>query len=129
MSRSSGRAQVEPLVALVAVAAVCLGLSLYAGVLDDALRDRPERATAETVADRALAEVAPAGVARPPLLPAVEGAAPDGYLVNVTLVAGEYRVAVGPVAPDRARTATRPTGVRVAPGEVRPGALRVVVWR
>lgn len=129
MSRSSGRAQVEPLVALVAVAAVCLGLSLYAGVLDDVLRDRSERATPETVADRALAAVAPAGVARPALLPEAAATAPDGYRVNATLLTGDRRFAAGPAPPAGARTATRPTGVRVAPGDVRPGALRVVVWR
>lgn len=126
---NGARAQVEPLAALVAVAAVCAGLGLYAGVLDSTLSDDADRTTVSTVATAALDAVAPAGVAIPDRLGATLDAAPDGYRLNVTLLSGSRRWTVGPEPPARSRTADRSTGVRLAPGAVRPGTLRVVLWR
>lgn len=123
------RGQVEPLVALVAVVAVCIGLGLYAGVLDATRSVDADRATVETVASRALDAVAPTGVASQNRLAEALDAAPDGYRLNATLLSGSHRWSVGPAPTGRGRTADRPTGVRLAPGDVRPGTLRVVLWR
>jgi len=134
MSRSSAhRGQVEPLAALVALVAVGAGLSLYAVALADARADRDgSDPTVETVADRTLERVAPAGVARPGRTSELPSVAPSGYRLNATLTSGDDRWTVGPSAPaagsPTASRATRPTSVRVAPGRVRAGTLRVVIW-
>lgn len=117
----------EPLAALVAVAAVALALSLYAGVLEASLPEDTDREGAVT-ADRALAAVAPDGVARPERLSAALSAAPAGYRLNLTLTTGERRWSAGPDHPPGAEARTRQAAVRLDPGQVRPGTLRVVVW-
>lgn len=138
MSRSSARrGQVEPVAALLALAVVCAALSLYAGVLGDALAvtdDSSSDSTAESVADRARAYLAPAGVADPERLDDVLGTAPDGYRLNATLtcrdVGGETgrEWTAGPTPPSTAERAVEPVSVRVALGRVRPCRLAVVVW-
>lgn len=134
MSRSSARrGQVEPLAALVALVAVGAGVSLYAGALADARTDRGGfDPTVETVADRALEHVAPVGVARSVRMSELPSVAPSGHRLNATLTCGDDRWTVGPSAPatasPAASRATRPTSVRVAPGRIRPGTLRVVIW-
>lgn len=135
MSRSSARrGQAEPLAALVAVVAVGAGVSLYAGALADARiagagpGSDPD-ATAGTAADRALERVAPVGVARPGRMADLPSVAPSGYRLNATLTCGTERWTVGPPAPPSATArADRPTSVRTAPGRIRPGTLRVVIW-
>lgn len=141
MSRSSARrGQAEPLAALVAVVAVGAGVSLYAGALADARiagagpgpgpgpGSDPD-ATAGTAADRALERVAPVGVARPGRMADLPSVAPSGYRLNATLTCGTERWTVGPPAPSSATArADRPTSVRTAPGRIRPGTLRVVIW-
>ncbi|WP_254537314.1 DUF7285 family protein [Halomarina litorea] len=135
MSRSSARrAQVSPLAALVALLAVCAGVSLYAGTLDTSLHSLtgPDP-TVRTVADRTLDTLAPTGVTTPARLAnrsltAGAGAVPEGYRVNVTLVAGGERWQRGPAAPPGAGRTVRALGVRLDPGRVVPGRLRVVVW-
>jgi hypothetical protein len=130
MSRSSGRGQVEPLPALVAVGAVCLGLSLYAGALDSqfpAPRGPDPRGALDAVHDHAAAD----GVVDPDAL--ASAPAPEGRRLNVTLMAGERRWAVGPAPPGAspprgAGRAARRVSVRFGPGDVRPGRMRVVVW-
>ncbi|WP_158057581.1 DUF7285 family protein [Halorussus halophilus] len=122
--------QVEPLAALVAVFAVGVALSAYAGVLSDAL-PTPERNVAEPTAHRALAEVRVGAVVSPERLQAGILAAPEGYDCNLTLTAAGSTWHAGPPVPERkfeTDTATRTASVRVAPGHVRPGTLRVVVW-
>lgn len=150
MSRSSGRGQVEPLAALVAVVAVCLALSAYVGVLDARLPGSPERSVAATALERVDDAVAPAGVAVPGRVGRGPGAGPDGYATNVTLLADGRRWRAGPEVPTRAAgdppapqdrpdpadsdavapadVATEPIGVRVAPAAVEPGRLVVRVW-
>lgn len=126
MSRSSDRAAVEPLAALVAVFAVSVGLTLYAGVLDDAVETtEPNRApaTADAVSER----LTTVGVADPGRVDDSLDAAPSGHTVNVTLVA-DQRWAAGPSPPPTADTGVRPVSVRVAPGDVAGGQLRVSVW-
>ncbi|WP_226021741.1 DUF7285 family protein [Halomicrobium salinisoli] len=129
MSRSSGRGQTEPLAAIVAVAAVGIGLSLYAGVLDATLPGERDRSTAPAALERVDRDVAPGGVARPERIPGSHNVGPDGYRTNVTLTAGGRRWSTGPTVPPDADVAGERIGVRVAPATVRPGRLRVAVWR
>lgn len=128
MSRSSGRAQTEPLAALVAVAMVSLALGLYAGVLDSTLPGQSDRAVAEPALSAVEDRIAPVGVVRPGRVPESPAAGPDGYETNVTVTAGDRRWTAGPSAPDSARRASEQVGVRVGPASVVPGRLRVVVW-
>ena len=129
MRRSSGRGQVEPLAALAAVLAVSAGLVIYADTLEDAVTPAPERETPEVVLDgveRALEET---GVADPARLESAMAALPSGWHGNLTLRAGGREWSRGPTPPSGADRATARVSVRVAPTKVRPGQLRVVVWR
>jgi hypothetical protein len=129
MSRSSARrAQVEPLAALAAVLVLGVALGAYVGALDGALPSPTDRNRAEPALGRVADALRPDGVARPARLPAAAAAAPDGYRANVTLAAGDRRWSVGPSPPESADTAARRLPVRVAPGRVRTGRLRVEVW-
>ncbi|WP_132057429.1 DUF7285 family protein [Halorussus amylolyticus] len=133
MSRWSGRAQVEPLAALVAVFAVGLAVSAYAGVLDAAL-PTPDRDVAEPTGQRVERAVTDAGVVEPDRLADGLHAGPDGYRLNLTLAADGETWREGPPVPDRADapdaldTAEFVVSVRVGPGRVQPGRLRVAVW-
>ena len=128
MSRSSDRAQTEPLAALVAVVAVGLGLSLYAGVLDAELPGSSDRHLAESAIERVEIAVAPSAVALPSRLDEGQAAGPDGYRTNVTLTTDDRHWRSGPSAPESADSATTRLGVRVGPSRVRTGTLRVSVW-
>lgn len=128
MSQSPDRAQVEPLAALVAVVAVGLALSLYAGVLEGALPGSPDRNVAGSTIERVESTVAPAGVARPTLLGEASRSGPGGYRVNATLRTDEDSWTAGPQAPGNASRESVRIGVRSGPAAVRPGVLRVVVW-
>lgn len=128
MSRSSGRAQTEPLAALVAVVAVGMGLSLYVGVLDAELPGSSDRHPAESAIERVEAATAPSGVARPERIDDGRAAGPSGYRTNVTLTAADSRWRSGPDVPETADSAATRLGVRVAPSSVRTGTLRVRVW-
>ncbi|WP_225333603.1 DUF7285 family protein [Halomicrobium urmianum] len=129
MSRSSGRGQTEPLAAIVAVATVGVGLSLYAGVLDATLPGERDRSTAPAALERVDHEIAPAGVARPERVPGSHEAGPAGYRTNVTLAVGGRRWSSGPTVPPDADETEERLGVRVSPATVEPGRLRVAVWR
>lgn len=136
MSRSSGstptpprseKAQVEPLAALSAVFAVGLALSAYAGVLDATL-PTPDRNLAEPTVERVERAVCEAGVADPDALADGLRVGPDGYRLNLTLVAAGQRWHAGPPAPPAADSAESAVSVRIGPGRVRTGRLRAVVW-
>lgn len=130
MSCSSVRGQTEPLAALAAVFAVTIGLSLYAGVLDDALTGPPDRNIADSTLDRIERTVAPTGVAVPTRLDDAMEQAPDGHRLNVTLAADGHVWSAGPVPPNATvdRASAR-LAVEVTPTVVPPGELRVVTWR
>lgn len=124
------RGQVEPLAALVAVFAVGVALSAYAGVVADVL-PTPDRNVADPTVERVHEAVTSAGVAVPGTLPKATGVAPDGYRLNVTLAAAGRTWRAGPTPPSvesDGDSATRTASVRIAPGRIRPGRLRVVVW-
>jgi hypothetical protein len=128
MSRSSDRAQTEPLAALVAVVAVGLGLSLYAGVLDAELSGGSDRELADSAIERVESTVAPTAIALPDRIDHGQEAGPTGYHTNVTLTVDEERWRAGPAVPQQADQATTRLGVRVGPARVRTGILRVQVW-
>lgn len=128
MSRwSTRRGQTEPLAAIAAVLAVGIGLTAYAGVLSDALPS-PGRNLAEPTLERVHAEVTVGGVSEPSRLPTGLAAGPDGYDVNLTLAVADRTWHAGPPGPPNADTASRIISVRVGPGRVSPGRLRVEVW-
>lgn len=137
---TNSRAQVDPLVALVALFAVSVGVSLYAGVLDDVSRSvGVDRDVATPTLERVHDAATAAGVFDPSERHATLAAGPDGYDVNLTVrIDGHERQPsrtwyAGPSVPDtppRAAidSAGRVVSVRVTPGEILPGHLRVVVW-
>lgn len=128
MSRSSGRrGQVEPTAALVVLVAVCAGVTTYAVALDGAA-PRPERDVATPTLDRVVAALSSGGAVRPSNLSRVRSLRPRGYRLNVTVAAAGRRWHAGPSPPPTAQAATRPVGVRLGPGRVRPGRVRVEVW-
>jgi len=136
MSRSSGRGQVEPVVALAAVLVVTTGLGLYAGGVDDSL-ERVDRLAGDsattTLAHQATDRVADTarvdGTVRPGRLSAAIGSGPAGYRVNATLRTRTGRWTAGPPVPERAVGAERRVTVRLGAGRARPGSLHVWVWR
>ena len=132
MRRSSGRGQVEPTVALAAVFAVCVGLSLYAGVVGDVVSDVRSpgsdgiaRQSADAVGDAARSS----GAVVPEKLAGALDAGPSGHRLNATLRAADRRWTAGPTPPARATTARLRVAARVAPADVAPATLRVEVWR
>lgn len=126
------RAQVEPLAALAALFAVCVGLSLYTLVLVDASApaDRDLAGPTLTAVEDAVSH---RGVVLPTRLDQAVDHAPSGYSLNVTLATDDRRWTVGPspsssdaIDGDRA---SRVVSVRLGPGRIRVGTLHVVVWR
>lgn len=129
MQHWSGRAQTEPLAALVAVLAVTAGVTIYAGTLDRAVSPASDRQVAETTLQRLAVTIESAGVVEPGRLTATGDAVPDDWHANVTLRADGSQWARGPAPPNDSDGAIRRTSVRVSPMEIRPGRLRVAVWR
>jgi hypothetical protein len=124
--QSSGdRGYVEPVVALAAVLAVSAGLTVYVGTLGEtsATADR-ERAT--TILDSVVGDARTLGVLGPESLAVPE--TPVGLSVNLTLETSSMRWARGKTPPPTADRTDRRVSVRVAPGSVEPGRLRVTVW-
>ena len=127
-TRSGTRAQVEPSVALVAVFAVCAGLTLYAVVLDGAIVGS-DRDLSRPTLDRAHDALDESGVVDSDSLAAAHAAGPDGYRLNVTLTTPDGRWTAGPVPPRRADAATRRVSVALGPTRAVPGTLCVGVWQ
>jgi hypothetical protein len=131
MSRSSARkAQVEPVAALVAVAVLGLAVGAYATVRADVLpgaeRDAPANAVLAETVDAATTSGA---VAVSPSTLEVDSVAPAGYEVSVTITAGDSEWTRGAEhPPPDAASDSRRVPVRVAPGQIRPGRVTVVVW-
>jgi len=133
MRRSSGSGQTEPLAALVALAAVSLGVTLYAGVLDTTAQGSAQiRDVDETTLDRVHRTIATAGVVD---LVGVAGAtaagvgAPPGWQVNATLRSGPIEWRYGSDPPPDADRARMRVAVDHGNGTIRSGLLRVAVWR
>ena len=129
MRRSSGRGQVEPIAALAAVFAVCLGFSLYAGVATDAVPAGSPSGTARQTADAVADAARSAGAVDPGRLSGALAAGPSGRRLNATLRTADRRWAAGPTPPARATDARLRVTARVGPADVDPATLRVEVWR
>lgn len=128
MLRSSARrGQTEPLAVLAALFAVGAGIALYAGVVDTRL-DQRGAPDADPTLDRVHGAAGENGVVDPSALDAGVAAGPDGHHVRALLTADEREWTAGPETPPDARSASRTVSVRVAPGEIRVGRLRVEVW-
>jgi hypothetical protein len=130
MSRSSARGQVEPIAALVCLLAVCVAVATYATALAGAGYET-DRDVATPTLDRVVDRLAAGGVAVPGRTERARRAGPAGYRLNVTVAAAGERWHAGPRPPGRRAdtdTATRTISVRLAPGRIRPGRVRVEVW-
>lgn len=143
----STRGQTEPLAALVAVAVVCLAISMHAGFLTGLIPQfGDDRSLGDATAERVWGAISEDGIydsgtrlaarVEPETLP--EGAYVD---VNVTYVGdGGWLESAGnatfgphgdPVQlepPATAERRERVLPIRFGPGEIRPGTLRVVIW-
>jgi uncharacterized protein (DUF3084 family) len=123
----------SPVVGLVAAATVVAAVSGYALVLADA--DTPtdrDETVATTTLSRAHTAVTSGGVAVPARLANATSAVPPEYDLRVTLSAAGRSWRAGDQPPsDPAAVAAddRRVGVAVGPGRIRPGRLRVEVWR
>lgn len=147
MSRWSDKGQAEPIAALVALLAVGAGLGIYAGVLANAPPE-PTPDVAERTLDRVHDASTSNGVVDPAdlTIPAAAtsgtdrgGSTDDPVLAELT--SGEYRWITGTATSDdrtaaeiaaedpAAHSVKRRVSVRIAPGDTRPGTLRVVVWQ
>jgi hypothetical protein len=127
-----GRGQTTPIVALVALFAVCAGISLYATTLGTVIPDRPDNTLAEPTLERVYDVTVDGGSVSPGRLSYVDRAAPDGYRIAVTITIDAGRWMAGsrpPPKPKRVDTATRSVAVAMADGSVAWGRLRVRVWR
>lgn len=130
------RAQASPTAALVAVAAIGMGLSLHATVLSG-VAPVSDHEVAEPTLERAHDAVVTAGVADPERLGSAAAAGPDGHHLRVTLRVDGRTWTAGPTPPNRAEsadearteTADRRVAVRIGAGRVDAGLLRVEVWR
>jgi hypothetical protein len=122
------RGQVEPLAALAALFAVCVGLSTYALVVADA-GVPTDRDAAEPALAAAHDEASVRGVVHPGRLERALDARLLGSRLNVSLTTDGRQWTVGPAAAARGDCTSRRVSVRLGPGRVRHGRLRVVVWR
>lgn len=130
MSRSSVRkGQVEPTAALVALLAVCAGVTTYATALGAAVPP-VDRDVARPTLDRVVDSLSTGGVVHPTRAGRAKRVGPSGYRLNVSVAAAGRRWTAGPTPPEAGRTdaAARPTSVRLGPGRIRPGRVRVEVW-
>ena len=126
--RTACRAQVEPLAALAALFAVCVGLSVYAGVLVDA-GEPSERDLAGPTLSAVDDAVTVRGVVHPARLDRALDHAPSGARLRVALTTDERRWTAGPSPTVHGDRAAKRVSVRLGAGRVRVGRLRVVVWR
>ena len=148
----SDRAQTEPIAALVAVAAVCLALSVYSGIVASMVPEfQSDRDVTSATADRLWHEITETGIyvvdadssESDPLMDVPPSALPNGYNVAITitivgddgraetvserLVDGQGTTVSGEV-PERAERFERPLTVRRAPGDLQPGTMSVETW-
>ena len=129
----TSRAQTTPVVALIALFAVCTGLSLYATTLGAVTPDETENALAEPTLERVYDDVSEGGVVSPVGLPSAGPSLPDGYRVAVVVTTptgtwtnGRHPPASSGVPVDHAE---RPVSVATGDGDVVWGTLDVWVWR
>lgn len=124
----SDRGQVEPLAALAALFAVCVGITTYAAVLADTghVGDRDRAGPALAAVEDA---VTVRGVVHPDRLERARDRGPSGMQLNVTVATERRRWTHGPPPGQQADRAVTAVSVRLGPGRLRTGRLRVAVWR
>ncbi|WP_266076019.1 DUF7285 family protein [Haladaptatus caseinilyticus] len=131
--RMSKKGQTQPLAAIIAVFAVCVGLVTYTGVLGDATPN-PERNIASTILSDVREIASSNGVVEPRKLSDGMQSKPDGKRLNISLSLRSRsgttvnRWHVGPPVPANADTAETVVSVRTAPGRIRPARLHIGVW-
>ena len=126
------RGQTTPVVALVALFAVCAGVSLYATALNGATPVGTGNTLAEPTLERVYDATSDGGVVSPVALPRAERVAPDGHRVAVAVATDAGRWTAGdrpPAGAEGVDTADRAVAVSTADGGVAWGRLRVWVWR
>ena len=135
-SESTRRGQTTPIVALVALFAVCAGVSLYATAVVDLTPSGTGNTLADPTLERVYDTTSEGAVVSPTGLSRVGRVAPDGYRVAVVLTTergrwtnGEQPPAEPAAGSERIDTATRPVAVSTVDGAVLWGHLRVWVWR
>ncbi|MGQ4555749.1 DUF7285 family protein [Halobellus sp. GM3] len=135
-ANDSARAQTTPIVALVALFAVCAGVSLYATTLGGVTPSENENALAGPTLDRVHDAVSDGGVLSPVALTRAREVAPDGYRVAVAVTTSGRRWTNGRQPPSEMAaksiavdSAQRPVSVAMGDGDVVWGRLRVWVWR
>ena len=148
--RNCDRGGTEPLAALVSVAAICVALSVYAGVASVTLSESGDGTSQVdgAVIDSVWGSVNENGVVDstldleghlgPQTLPRgyrtrvhITIVGDDGHLVTVaTALFDERGISVDSSleAPPDVQTNTRPMPVRIRDGDIRPGRLTVEVW-
>lgn len=131
MSRwSARRAQVEPLAALVAVLALGLALSLYAGAHSELVRSASgaDRERAPAALQRVAAGLSNGTVVRPALLESGTYRPPAGVHVRIAAAGEQWTAGPPPDGPRRGRDRqSRLVAVRLGPGRVAVGRLTVEV--
>ena len=145
--RRRTRGQTEPLAALVAVAVVCVAISIYAGFLSGLVPQLGEdRSVAEGTSERVWHAISEDGIynASAPLADeiAVE-TLPQGHYVAISvtyvgedgplesIAAGTFDAHADPVTldpPADAERHERAIPIKHRPGDIQPGTLQVVVW-
>jgi len=145
--RLSIRGQTEPLAALVAVAVVCVAISIYAGFLSGLVPQLgEERSVAEGTSERVWHAISEDGLYNEsaPLVDeiAVE-TLPQGHSVAITvtyvgedgrlesIAAETFDAHADPVSldpPADAERHERAIPIKRRPGDIQPGRLQVVVW-
>lgn len=122
------RAQTDPIAALAAVFAVCVGVTAFLGVHTAAAPDRTDRDVAGPAAERAVEVASEDGVVVPERIDGNLDVAPAGFGRNVSVVVGPDRWSTGSVPPATADRASRTVTVEIAPGRIEAGRLVVRVW-
>ncbi|ELZ91814.1 hypothetical protein C440_15919 [Haloferax mucosum ATCC BAA-1512] len=126
---SSCRAQTSPVAALTALFVVCAALSCYATVLDRSLPTTDRDLAPATLDNVESALADDTGTVNLSRLSAAPAACPDGYSCRVVVAVDDERRVVGPDAPTDADSDSTRVSVRIEPGRVGFGTLRVEVWR
>jgi hypothetical protein len=132
LCRRTRRAQTTPIVALVALFAVCAGVSLYATTLGSVMPGETGNTLAEPTLERVYDATSHGGAVSPTALSRTDRVAPDGYRLAVAITVEEGRWTDGSRPPPDdtgVDTATRTVAVAMADGSVAWGRLRVWVWR
>lgn len=115
----------NPLVALAGVLVVAAALSTYALAFANAPAPDHDRNRAEPALTDALNTLRDGGVVVPGALAALDGKRPS---MNVSVRTANRSWTSGPHPPRDATTTSRRVPIRIAPGDVRPGRVRVGVW-